>query len=349
YVKEDATKKLKGGFAVGGFDITKGTQSITPFTSLTSDNYFIGHEGWGNLFIGDSAGFENTSGYFNVFIGQWAGQMNTTGYYNIAMGNGAGAYNTTGWQNVNIGMEAGVRNITGSRNTNIGTGAGAQNLAGSFNLILGNLAGQYANSGDGNVYMGAYSGRNNLTGSWNVFIGHGAGRDETNSHRLYIANDATPSPLIYGEFDNARVVINGNGGHNLGLTNFFVNGTAGGMSSWFNYSDEKMKHDIASIPDALEKVLKLRGVNFLWNEPAAGMEGLQMGFIGQEAYEVVPEVVSLKNDHFSMQYAPITALLVEAVKEQQTIIEKQQAEIERLKTLENEVAELKVLVSGLIK
>ncbi|MCX6334749.1 MAG: tail fiber domain-containing protein [Bacteroidia bacterium] len=390
YVKENAGKKLKGGFAVGGFDVTKGIQNITPFTSLTSDNYFIGHEaglanttgkynsffgyragrsnttgnmniflgmesgfsnknGWGNLFIGDSAGFENTSGYFNVFLGQWAGQQNTIGYYNISLGNGAGAYNQTGWQNINLGMQAGFKNITGSRNVNVGTGAGESNIIGSFNVLLGNLAGQTAYTGDANVYLGAYSGRYNLTGSGNVFIGYGAGRDEMNSQRLYIANSATTTPLIFGEFDNHKVVINGNSGHNWANRTFFVNGTAGGLAAWYNDSDMRLKHDVISIPDALQKVLKLRGVNFLWNNPSEGMEGLQMGFIGQEAYEVVPEVVTLRNDRFSMQYAPITALLVEAVKEQQSVIEKQQAEIERLRALETEVSELRDLVKGFIK
>jgi len=388
YVKEDAGKKLKGGFAVGGFDITKGTQNFTPFTSLTSDNYFIGHEagadnttgkynsffgykagksnttgdmnifmgmesgysnstGWGNLFIGDSAGYENTSGSFNLFLGQWAGQMNKTGYYNVAVGNGAGAYNETGWQNVSIGMQAGLENFNGSRNVNIGTAAGEKNKSGSFNVLMGNLAGQMATTGDGNVYLGAYSGRYNLTGNYNIFIGHGAGRDETGSHRLYIANDATSSPLVFGEFDNKRVVINGNSGSNLGLNNFYVNGTAGGITTWANFSDARLKHDIVTIPDALQKVLNLRGVNFLWNDPMEGMEGMQMGFIGQEAYDVVPEVVIFRNDRFSMQYAPITALLVEAVKEQQAVIEKQQEEINKLRMLETEVAELKDLINGL--
>jgi septal ring factor EnvC (AmiA/AmiB activator) len=62
------------------------------------------------------------------------------------------------------------------------------------------------------------------------------------------------------------------------------------------------------------------------------MEGLQMGFIGQEAETVVPEVVSVNNDHYSMQYAPITALLVEAVREQQKQISNQNEQIKSYKS-----------------
>lgn len=472
YVKENPGKKLKGGFAVGGFDMTKGSQNFTPFTSLTSDNYFIGHEagygnttgkynsffgykagrtnkagsynvfighysgfynteGWANLFIGDSAGFENTTGYYNVALGTWAGQYNKTGRFNVAVGANAGLHNETGNQNVYIGMQAGARNVTGSYNTLVGSGAGEFATEGSKNVFIGNLAGWNVVSGETNVYIGNIAGRDNQTGirnvyvgdfagsamtegsenviigksaaalthkgfrnvflgAWagnqvdsaqycvflgpsagwtsknglrnifigpfagysnegsdNVFLGNEAGYYETSSNKLYISNTATASPLIFGEFNNGRVVINGNSGHNLGNHNFFVNGTAGGMSSWFNYSDRNMKHDISTIPDALQKVMKLRGVNFFWNDPAEGMEGKQMGFIGQEACQVIPEVVSVTNNHFSMQYAPVTALLVEAVKEQQAIIDHQQAEIDRLKSLEQEIADLKIIVAGL--
>jgi len=41
-----------------------------------------------------------------------------------------------------------------------------------------------------------------------------------------------------------------------------------------------------------------------------------MGFIAQEAVDIISEVVEKKgDDSYSMQYAPVTALLVEAIKE----------------------------------
>jgi hypothetical protein len=46
-------------------------------------------------------------------------------------------------------------------------------------------------------------------GSSNVFIGHTAGQNEQGSTKLFIDNSSTSSPLIYGEFDNNRVKING--------------------------------------------------------------------------------------------------------------------------------------------
>ena len=46
-------------------------------------------------------------------------------------------------------------------------------------------------------------------GDSNIFIGYEAGYNETGSNKLYIHNSRTSNPLIYGEFDNGLVTING--------------------------------------------------------------------------------------------------------------------------------------------
>jgi hypothetical protein len=367
YVKNQA-KGVKGGFAVGGFDMTKG--ATVPYMSLTPDNYFIGHEsglsnttglynsffgyktgrsnttGTENIFIGHQSGTLNTSGSGNLFIGDSAGVKNTIGNLNVFLGGYSGWENTTGFQNISIGYGAGLNNINGNRNIYIGTAAGTANKAGILNVSIGNFAGSKS-VGAYNVYLGSRAGMNDSTGSGNVFIGFMAGVAEYEiSNRLYVANSGTNSPLIFGEFDNSRLVINGNSNNNTNDRTLYVNGTAGSPYAWYNDSDKRLKHDIVTIPDALEKVMELRGVNFLWNDPADGLEGTQMGFIGQEAAEIVPEVVSVINDRYSMQYAPITALLVEGMKEQQQQIESVKLENKQLKS---EIDDLKALVNNLIE
>jgi uncharacterized coiled-coil protein SlyX len=42
-----------------------------------------------------------------------------------------------------------------------------------------------------------------------VALGYKAGYNETGSNKLYIANTDTSTPLIYGEFDTKKIVING--------------------------------------------------------------------------------------------------------------------------------------------
>ena len=369
---KEAAKGTKGGFAIGSLSPVKGT--FTSFTSLTPENYFIGHEagisnttgrfnsffgynagrsntigdnnifigrksgysnedGFWNLFIGDSAGYNNTSGYANLYLGTMTGQNNTYGWFNASLGQLAGYSNTSGFQNINLGYMAGYSNTTGYKNICIGAGAAQNDTTGQANVMIGNLAGAASANGSHNVYLGAYAGRYDTTGSYNVFIGNYAGSQEKSSFKLNIAIGPN-YPLIYGDFQEQTLVIAGNRENPFART-FFVNGDAGGRYAWSNDSDRKLKHDIVTIPDALQKVLKLRGVNFLWNEPNENMAGLQMGFIGQEAAEVIPEVVFVKNDHYSMQYAPVTALLVEGMKEQQKQIDNQKKEIEDLKALIN--------------
>jgi hypothetical protein len=71
--------------------------------------------------------------------------------------------------------------------------------------------GSFENSYDNVVLIGYQSGNALTTGSGNVFLGYLSGSTlTTESNRLYIENSASTSPLIYGEFDNDVVTINGN-------------------------------------------------------------------------------------------------------------------------------------------
>ena len=64
-------------------------------------------------------------------------------------------------------------------------------------------------NGSTNTAFGALSLYLNETGSGNVAIGYHAGRTEMGSNKLYIENSPSSTPLIYGEFDNDIIKING--------------------------------------------------------------------------------------------------------------------------------------------
>jgi len=118
---------------------------------------------------------------------------------------------STGTFNTMIGIEAGFENTSGNANTFIGGQAGTRNTEGSDNVFVGAAAGALNKSGIRNVYVGVGAGFTS-TGSHNVFIGRNSGALEADaSHRLYIANTNADSSeaLIYGEFDNNIVAING--------------------------------------------------------------------------------------------------------------------------------------------
>jgi hypothetical protein len=85
-------------------------------------------------------------------------------------------------------------------------------------------------------------------------------------------------------------------------------------------SDIRLKTNIKTLTNSLEKVLSMRGVEF----DRIDLEGNphQIGVIAQEIEEVIPELVSTnENEIKSVSYAKITAVLIEAVKEQQEQIE----------------------------
>jgi len=78
------------------------------------------------------------------------------------------------------------------------------------------------------------------------------------------------------------------------------------------YSDARLKTNIKVIEDALNKVLKLKGVSFE-KKPD---NRKSIGVIAQDVMEVIPEVVNYETDgYYSVAYGNIVAVLIEAVKE----------------------------------
>ena len=94
-------------------------------------------------------------------------------------------------------------------------------------------------------------------------------------------------------------------------------------------SDIKLKTNIKTLTNSLEKVLSMRGVEF---ERIDNPGKYHVGVIAQEVEVVVPELVSEDNDGTkTVAYGNITALLIEAIKEQQ----------EQINSLKQEIADLK--------
>jgi hypothetical protein len=112
-----------------------------------------------------------------------------------------------------------------------------------------------------------------------------------------------------------------------------VNGNCTAYADITAYSDFRVKKDITPITTALNKTLLLKGVSYKRTD--VEQNKTKIGFIAQDVKEVLPEVVTYDEgaDRYGVSYGNITALLVEAIKEQQTQIESQKIEIEELKDL----------------
>jgi len=106
-------------------------------------------------------------------------------------------------------------------------------------------------------------------------------------------------------------------------------------SNVYYYSDRRLKENIKTIDDSLGKILKLEGVSFEWKDKKMG-EGVNIGFIAQDVEEIFPEVVSTDEEtgFKFLQYGNLAAPLIEAIKEQQKIIETLE---ERIEELENKI------------
>jgi len=187
-IKDDVITGVLKEMERGGAEGIEGEVESRHQGGVRSQGYDIGD----NTFYGLDAGKGITSGLNNSFFGREAGVANSTANCNTFIGWRAGYSNTSGSWNTYIGDIAGFYNSTGAYNTFLGLGAGINKLSGSSN-----------------IFIGYYAGGSNSWGNGNIFLGNNAGYFESGSNRLYIANSDTSSPLIYGEFDNGILTVNG--------------------------------------------------------------------------------------------------------------------------------------------
>ncbi|MCO5252178.1 MAG: tail fiber domain-containing protein [Candidatus Kapabacteria bacterium] len=101
-------------------------------------------------------------------------------------------------------------------------------------------------------------------------------------------------------------------------------------------SDIRFKENILTLENSLERVKQLRGVSFTWKSNPE--YGTRIGFIAQEFEKVMPELAFINpTDGFmGINYAEMTAVLVEAMKEQQAIIDEQNKRIDKQLTINEE-------------
>ena len=84
----------------------------------------------------------------------------------------------------------------------------------------------------------------------------------------------------------------------------------------YHSSDERLKDNIIPIEGALEKVEKLGGYEFDWNDKQKDYEGHDIGVIAQEVEAIFPELVATRDNGFkAVKYEKLTAVLLQAVKE----------------------------------
>src|SRR3989338_140107 len=101
-------------------------------------------------------------------------------------------------------------------------------------------------------------------------------------------------------------------------------------SAFYYSSDESLKENIATIPNALATLQKLRGVEFDWKEDGTH----DLGLIAQEVEKVYPELVSIDKitGLKSIEYGKLVGPIIEAIK---TLAQKVEAALATIGDLEN--------------
>jgi len=81
-------------------------------------------------------------------------------------------------------------------------------------------------------------------------------------------------------------------------------------------SDKRLKDKITPIENSLQKINKIGGYSFVWNEKQNIYKGKDYGVIAQEIEEILPELVETReNGYKAVKYDRIVSLLIEGVKE----------------------------------
>lgn len=300
----------------------------------------------------------NTSGSFNTASGVSALENNTTGNSNTASGVVALGPNSTGTLNTAQGYFAGWP-ADGSYGTGSSdTFLGAYSAFGTGTLTNATAIGANAEVDTSNaLVLGSIKGVNSATASTNVgigvtsptyllHIGNQGGASYNNFLRVEGPSAQGTGGLAasfggYGAFAidavgkaGGRFVVTEIGRVGISAPNPIVTdsltigqGTGHAIAdSWDTYSSRRWKTNIQTLNGALAKVEQLRGVSYDLKESGKH----EVGVIAEEVGAVVPEIVSWEEngkDAQGVDYSRLTALLIEATKEQQTLIHKQQQQI----------------------
>jgi hypothetical protein len=125
-----------------------------------------------------------------------------------------------------------------------------------------------------------------------------------------------------------------------GSTNFNGYFTYGGSCS-----DRRVKYNVKSLDNTLEKILELRVVEYDWNEKLTKSDYIKrlnnnklhsIGLIAQNVKEFFPTVVKIGSDGFyTVEYNRMNAVLIEGIKEQQVFISDIEKQINELENLLN--------------
>jgi trimeric autotransporter adhesin len=269
-----------------------------------------------NLTVGLGAGSVST----NTAVGRNALQGNTTGQFNTAVGQNALLNNTTGEFNTAVGRSTLLNNTIGEFNNALGQNALLNNTEGNSNTAIGQDALEYNTTGSHNTAVGRSALNSNTTGQGNIGIG---GRNSAGTY----------APVFNPTTESNRIVMG-----STSVTNAYV------QVAWTVTSDARDKTNFASVPYGLDFVKQLEPTAYQFKAGTRGLRDpetnelipvtaadelpsgpVRYGFKAQDILALEgdnPVIIDNEDpDHLRYRGEALVPVLVNAIKEQQVLID----------------------------
>ena len=181
----------------------------------------------------------------------------------------------------------------------------------------------------GNLYGATIGGHNSSLTAWApLLINPDGGQvliNRTSNPAGSILALSNSGVTIYGTTGQYRQL--NQSGAVLGFFNGSNEATLTSAGVWTNASDISIKKDIKEIVYGLNEVLQLKPKSYKMIEDDIE----QIGFIAQDVEEILPELVSTSEKGMKgLSYGNLTAVLVKAIQEQQTLIQELSAKVSAL-------------------
>ena len=313
-------------------------------------NVFIGHGAGEGLITMTGPGSPDTAtGAFNVFIGHRTGRIYTSGGHNIFIGQSTGDSITTGSGNILIGDSVQLATPESDNSLNIGNtlfgdlsarkiGIGTTPLTTLHLAPVGISDGIYV---EGNALQSQVDIRldnNHFLGGHEWILRSTGGTVGTGGGKLVIRDK---------DVGANRIVIDSTGNVGIGTDSpgveLEVNGDICATGSIGACSDIRYKENIIPVTNITTEFDKINTVYYDWKTTEFPEKKFsdrrQLGFIAQELEQVFPELVHTDKHGFkSVDYAKMSAVLWQALKEQQ----------DKINTLEDQFDEIQKYMLQLV-
>jgi len=188
--------------------------------------------------------------------------------------------------------------------------------------------------------------------------------DNNNNKDFRIFYNSTGSIGLYISHTNGYINIGADlaATYRLQLPTTADNGGTGYAHAWATTSDSRVKTNRETIPYGLNEVLKLKPIKYFYHNSHFENNKLiidnggayDIGFIAQDVYSIMPEIVSKPDDEnkilWALNYDKFAPVLVKGIQEQQQIIDMLKSENESLKlkyeTLQKRLDEIEAKINS---